>query len=136
MSITSQAVQSNSTASAQSVVSQFINATDLPGFRGYTRPQTRPHTSSPDVLSAKRNPIAEFLTDDLYNLLREYDLINEKALRDFLIRRDYRKVRKELHMSRADAIDYLQSNYPYLQVDTIRKIVYRVNASAEKKRML
>jgi hypothetical protein len=132
MSITSQAVQSNSTASAQSVVSQFINATDLPGFRGYTKS----HTSSPDLHSTKRNPIAEFLTDDLYNLLREYDLINEKALRDFLIRRDYRKVRKELHMSRADAIDYLQSNYPYLQVDTIRKIVYRVNASAEKKRML
>ena len=107
---------------------RYSTATDLPNFSGY-------HASGASV-SRKRNPIAEFLPDALYDLLRNYDLINEKALRDFLIRRDYRKVRKELHLCRADAIDYVQQLYPYLQGDTIRKIIYRVQSNGAKKSKL
>ena len=113
---------------SQAVSSQYSTATDLPNFAGYT------HSGAKSV-SRKRNPIAEFIPDELFELLRRYDLINEKALRDFQIRRDYKLVRQEMHLSRADAIDYLQEHYPYLQSDTIRKIVYNVGPT-EKKRMV
>ena len=41
------------------------------------------------------------------------------------IRRLFRNMRKE--MSAGDAIDKIREMYPYLQFDTVRKIVYQIN---------
>ena len=112
------------------ISARFSTATDLPNFAGYTQ-RTLP--KSPEGIP---NPLSEFLPDDVFSVLQRYDLINEKALRDFLIRRDYRKFRSELRYSRAEAIEYLQERYPYLQGDTIRKIIYKICPSANRKRLL
>ena len=82
------------------------------------------------------NPLAEIVPDELYSVLRANDLINEKALRDFVIRRQFRQIKTERNMRTSDAILYLQSQYPYLQLDTIRKIVYRVYPTSNKKPMI
>ena len=83
-----------------------------------------------------QNPLGDLLNDDLYEMMLTNDLINEKGLRDFLIRRAYQKMRDEFNLSRGEAIEYLQASYPYLQVDSIRKIVYRIHSNTSKKRLV
>jgi hypothetical protein len=82
------------------------------------------------------NPLQEFLSDDLYQLLRANDIINEKGLRDFIIRRVFRKMKEQQELRTADAINKIQELYPYLQIDTIRKIVYRVYPTSQRKMMI
>lgn len=82
------------------------------------------------------NPLADVLPDDLYAVLRANDLINEKALRDFVIRRQFQEIKREKNMKTMEAISYLQEQHPYLQLDTIRKIVYKVYPTSQKKRMI
>lgn len=82
------------------------------------------------------NPLADFISDELYAQLRSNDLINEKAVRDYVIRRVFRKIKAEGRMRTAEAMEYIQGLYPYLQVDTIRKIVYGVYPTSSKKSML
>ena len=53
-------------------------------------------------------------------------LLNEKGVRDFQIRRRFRDMRDE-NIPAYDAIEQLREEYPYLQFDTIRKIVYKLN---------
>jgi hypothetical protein len=69
------------------------------------------------------NPLSELISDDIYELLNLHGLINEKAIRDFQIRRKFRQLR-DTNVSAGTAIDMIRGNYPYLQFDTIRKIVY------------
>jgi len=69
------------------------------------------------------NPMSELISDDIYELLNFHGLINEKAIRDFQIRRKFRQLRYT-NVSAGTAIDMIRENYPYLQFDTIRKIVY------------
>ncbi len=71
------------------------------------------------------NPLAELISDDIFELLKERGLFNEKSLRDYQIRKKYKSLR-EKNINSTDAIDILQGEYPYLQFDTIRKIVYRL----------
>ena len=61
----------------------------------------------------------------LFRSLKERGLFNEKSLRDYQIRKKYKSLR-EKNINSTDAIDILQGEYPYLQFDTIRKIVYRL----------
>ena len=82
------------------------------------------------------NPLRGFLTDEIYSLLRAHDLINEKGLRDFIIRNVFRTLRDDHQMKTTEAIERLQSIYPYLQIDTIRKIVYRIASVTNRKGML
>ncbi len=140
MSLSSQAVSSRSVSSkaalssavaAQSVASRYSTATDLPNFSGYHAPK-RPVTRRPDI----KNPLGDLISDELFEQLSRWDLINEKALRDFIIRRTYQKLREEFRCSRADAIELVQENYPYLQGDTIRKIIYKINPAAGRKSLL
>lgn len=69
------------------------------------------------------NPLAEFLSDDLYALLEQHHLLSEKGIRDYAIRLRFRALRAEL--SASDAIEQLRDEYPYLQFDTLRKIAYK-----------
>ncbi|RFM23223.1 MAG: hypothetical protein D0433_12130 [Candidatus Thermochlorobacter aerophilum] len=71
-----------------------------------------------------RNPIRELVSDDVFIKLRQNRLIDEKQLRDYHIRQLF-KAARERKLSAADAIEYVQKEYPYLQFDTIRKIVYK-----------
>jgi hypothetical protein len=114
-----------------------VEQSDLPDFKGY---HPEPHDESEDGVRSideivKSNPLAEILSDELYGMLRSNDLLNEKALRDFSIRSIYKKL-KAKGMATVDVISLLKKNYPYLQVDTLRKIVYRVNPTCVRKPML
>ncbi|MCS7014320.1 MAG: hypothetical protein RMI34_03020 [Chloroherpetonaceae bacterium] len=71
-----------------------------------------------------RNPIRELVSDDAFIKLREHRLLDEKQLRDYHIRQLFKQAR-DRKLSAADAIEQVQKEYPYLQFDTIRKIVYK-----------
>ncbi len=70
------------------------------------------------------NPISDLISDDIYDLLQSRGLINEKSVRDYIIRKKFKNLRSN-KMSAGDAIDSLRKDYPYLQFDSIRKIVYQ-----------
>ena len=76
------------------------------------------------------NPIHQILSDELYNTLVELNLLNHKVLRDFQIKRSYQQLRDD-GMRSADAIEAILEEYPYLQFDTIRKIIYSVKLPEE-----
>ncbi len=71
------------------------------------------------------NPLSELISDEVFNLLSSKGLFNEKSLRDYQIRKQFKKLRKD-NISASDAIDILRKDYPYLQFDTLRKIVYHI----------
>ncbi len=70
------------------------------------------------------NPISELINDDVYTLLTSRGLIDEKSARDYLIRKKFKDLRAK-KISASNAIEVLREEYPYLQFDTIRKIVYQ-----------
>lgn len=70
------------------------------------------------------NPIPTVLPRDLFNALLDLDLLNVKRLRDYEIRHNYETYRKT--MSSTDAIEEIRNEHPYLQFDTVRKIIYSV----------
>ncbi len=69
------------------------------------------------------NPLSDLISNEVYELLRSRGLINETSVRDREIRKKFKLLRAN-KMSAGDAIDVLRDGYPYLQFDTIRKIVY------------
>jgi hypothetical protein len=71
----------------------------------------------------RNNPLSDLITDDVYELLNSRGLFDETSVRDRLIRRKFRMMRDQKY-SVGDAIDILLSEYPYLQFDTIKKIVH------------
>lgn len=77
------------------------------------------YTSAPD----SENPLDGLISEDVYNRLVEHNLLNEKGVRDFRIREAFRAMRHR-DTPAYEAIEALREEYPYLQFDTIRKIVY------------
>ena len=69
------------------------------------------------------NPLADLISNEVYEALMSRGLINETSVRDREIRKKFKLMRAN-KMSAGDAIDALREEYPYLQFDTIRKIVY------------
>ena len=78
------------------------------------------------------NPLSELISDEIYELLNSHGLIDEKSVRDFQIRKRFKQLRAS-KVSAGEAIDTIKENYPYLQFDTIRKIVYQINIQTAKK---
>lgn len=76
------------------------------------------------------NPIRQILPDDIFRMLLELNLINRKVLRDFEIKRQYKSFRRSGYKS-AEAIEALLEMYPYLQFDTVRKIIYSIKLPEE-----
>ena len=70
------------------------------------------------------NPLSELISDDIYNLLYSRGFIDEKSVRDYIIRKKFKNMRSR-KISASDSIEALRQEYPYLQFDTIRKIVYQ-----------
>ena len=75
------------------------------------------------------NPLSELISDEIYNLLKSKNLINEKTLRDYQIKKKFKELR-ESKFSASEAIESIRSDYPYLQFDSIRKIIYLGNKRA------
>ncbi|MCX8011145.1 MAG: hypothetical protein N3A61_08335, partial [Ignavibacteria bacterium] len=73
----------------------------------------------------KNNPLSDLISDEVYAILSENKLIDEKAVRDYVIRKKFKEMRAR-KVSAGDAIDFIREEYPYLQFDTIRKIVYQM----------
>ncbi len=71
------------------------------------------------------NPLSDLINDSTYTILDSKGLINEKSVRDYQIKRKFREMRNE-KISATNAIDQLRELHPYLQFDTIRKIVYQI----------
>ena len=69
------------------------------------------------------NPLSDLISDDIWELLNSRGLINERSVRDYIIRRRFKALRSQ-KVRTGDAIDTLRAEYPYLQFDTIRKIVH------------
>lgn len=69
------------------------------------------------------NPLAELISDDIFELLDSRGLINRKSVRDYEIRKRFDNLRNN-ELSTGDAIEKIQKDYPYLQFDSIRKIIY------------
>jgi hypothetical protein len=76
-------------------------------------------------MSASDNPLRDLIDDGTFEELSRHKLFSEKALRDYQIRRLFKTMRNE--MSAGDAIDKIREMYPYLQFDTVRKIVYQIS---------
>ena len=72
------------------------------------------------------NPLSDLISDDIYDLLNAHGLIDEKSVRDYQIRKKFKQLRA-CKISAGDAIDAIREEYPYLQFDTIRKIVYQIS---------
>ena len=72
------------------------------------------------------NPLRDLISDEIYELLSSKGLIDEKSVRDYQIRNKFKELRST-KLSASDAIDALREEYPYLQFDTIRKIVYQIS---------
>ena len=72
------------------------------------------------------NPLSDLISDDIYDLLTAHGLIDEKSVRDYQIRKKFKQLRAS-KISAGDAIDSIREEYPYLQFDTIRKIVYQIS---------
>jgi hypothetical protein len=72
------------------------------------------------------NPLSDLISDDIYELLHSQGLIDEKSVRDYQIRKKFKQFRAS-KVSAGDAIDSIREEYPYLQFDTIRKIVYQIS---------
>ena len=73
------------------------------------------------------NPLSGLISDDLYRILEEHELLSEKGIRDYQIRVKFRAMRNK-DVPAYDAIEHLREEYPYLQFDTIRKIVYKMSS--------
>ena len=76
------------------------------------------------------NPIRQILPDNLFSMLLDLNLINRKVLRDFEIKREYKRLRLQ-NLKSSEAIDAILDKYPYLQFDTVRKIIYSIRLPEE-----
>jgi hypothetical protein len=79
-----------------------------------------------EVIAKIDNPLSDLISDEIYDLLDSHGLIDEKAVRDYQIRKTFKQLRAT-KVSAGDAIDTIREDYPYLQFDTIRKIVYQIS---------
>ncbi len=79
-----------------------------------------------EVIAKIDNPLSDLISDEIYDLLDSHGLIDQKAVRDYQIRKRF-KLLRATKVSAGDAIDTIREDYPYLQFDTIRKIVYQIS---------
>lgn len=81
------------------------------------------------------NPIRQIIPDDVFQTLQQYNLLNEKVLRDIEIKRRYITLHRQHGVPSAEAIEQILAEHPYLQFDTVRKIIYSIKLPEERPRM-
>lgn len=82
------------------------------------------------VENAFANPISELISDEVFYLLKDKNLINEKNLRDYQIKKQFKALRNR-SFSSTEAIEAIRREHPYLQFDSIRKIIYLGNRTTD-----
>ena len=85
-----------------------------------------------EIKAKMDNPLSELISDNIYDLLSSHGLIDEKSVRDFQIKKKFKQLRAN-KVSAGDAIEAIKEHYPYLQFDTLRKIVYQINIPVVKE---
>lgn len=70
-----------------------------------------------------QNPLKAHISDSIFEFLVKNSLLREKGVRDFKIRQHFSALKREYTTQKA--IELLQDEYPYLQYETIRKIIYQ-----------
>ena len=78
--------------------------------------------------TGEANPLDGLISNDIYDVLDDHNLLSEKGVRDYQIRKAFKTMRSQ-NVPAYDAIEMLREEYPYLQFDTIRKIVYKLNGN-------
>ena len=71
------------------------------------------------------NPISEFISDDIYFDLASKGFLNERAVRDFYLKKKFNALRHQY--APQEIFSILQQEFPYICTDTIRKIIYTRN---------
>ena len=79
-----------------------------------------------ELIAKIENRLSDLISDDIYELLDSRGVIDEKAVRDYQIRKKFKQLRAN-KISAGEAIDTIREDYQYLQFDTIRKIVYQIS---------
>ena len=79
-----------------------------------------------NVESQVDNPLSDLISDEVFEILEHHSLLSEKGIRDYHIRMKFKNLRAD-EVPACDAIELLREEYPYLQFDTVRKIVYKLN---------
>ena len=74
--------------------------------------------------SVKKGDVA-LMTEDDFNRMVNDGLFNRTKIRDIELADKYTKLRQN-KIKKDDCIDLLRQEYPYLQFDTIRKIIYGI----------
>jgi hypothetical protein len=100
--------------------------------------QYSPYPQADDSLGTMpgNNPVPDLIPDEVYQVLLAHDLISEKGIRDHIIRKAFKAMREQQELKSCEALARLQAVYPYLQIDTIRKIIYRIGPGANRKAMM
>jgi len=70
-----------------------------------------------------QNPLKNHLSDKAYQFLIKNNLLREKGIRDYHIRKRFNELKQDYPTNLI--IEMLQDEYPYLQYETIRKIIYQ-----------
>lgn len=73
------------------------------------------------------NPLREFIPDHLYYELNEKGFLNERAIRDYYLKKRFFELRTDY--TPREIFSLLQKEFPYICEDTIRKIIYSRNHS-------
>ncbi|GAB4364247.1 MAG: hypothetical protein Kow0042_02690 [Calditrichia bacterium] len=71
------------------------------------------------------NPLRQFISDELFHKLKSNGFLNERAVRDFYMKKRFESLKKK-HPPK-EIFQMLQEEFPYLSVDTVRKIIYTRN---------
>ncbi|AFN75023.1 hypothetical protein MROS_1789 [Melioribacter roseus P3M-2] len=71
-----------------------------------------------------KNPLSDLIPDEIYEKLYSRGFINEKSVRDYIIRKKFEALKAQ-NIPASKAIELIREDYPYLQFDTIRKIIYQ-----------
>lgn len=69
------------------------------------------------------NPLKSHIPDPIFNFLVKNNLLREKGVRDFKIRKRFYELKREY--SSQKCIEIIHSEFPYLQFETVRKIIYQ-----------
>jgi len=75
------------------------------------------------VRAKLENPLADLISDDVFELICAYKFTNQKLIRDYLIRKQFKELRAQ-NIRAFKAMSAIQNDYKELKFDTIRKIVY------------
>ncbi len=61
-----------------------------------------------------KNPLSGLISDEVFHVLEDHNLLSDKGVRDFQIRQQFRRLREQ-NVTAFDAIENLRETYPYLQ---------------------